>query len=82
MKDEEVQVLEKKATYFCKEYLPVHIKFKKDYWMRGYILETSADYFLLNEFKLGEKTIFYLELESIEPFKPKDEEVKDGTIQS
>lgn len=67
------QVIEKRVNYFFKNTLPVHLKFKKGYWLRGYILEVGADYFELNEFMKGQIPVFFAELESIDQFKEKRE---------
>ena len=58
----------KRAEYFFKDKLLVHIKTKKGGFYNGIIKEMSADFFILNERLLGEMPIFFLEIERIEPY--------------
>lgn len=68
------EILRKKVGVFFKQQIPIHIKFKKkSHWMRGYILELSADYFVLNEFIQGEQPVFFVECETIEPYQQRRE---------
>tara|TARA_R100001530_G_scaffold133097_1_gene106103 strand:- start:2417 stop:2638 length:222 start_codon:yes stop_codon:yes gene_type:complete len=66
MKNENEHILKKKVDYFCKNNSKVHIKFKKGYWKRGYIQETSSDFFILDETLEGKMPVFYIEILSIE----------------
>jgi len=72
MNQEQVQVLMKKADYFYKNSIPVHIKFKENYWKRGLITELSSDFFLLDERMEGKMPIFFLEIEDIREFKERE----------
>jgi len=85
----QAQLIEKKARYFYKNNLPVHINLKKkDYeeeptWENGWIEEEpSADFFILRLREEGKKkyngaetvAMFFLQIEDIEEFH----EANDG----
>lgn len=69
----DVEAIKQKANYFYKNSIPIHAKYKRGHWKRGYILSFSSDFFMLNEFHDGEMPIFFLELLDIEKYN----EVKD-----
>jgi len=70
MSNENVEFLKKQVNTFSKKVLPVHITFKDGYWKRGYIIEESSDFFMLNELKEGPMPVFYSEVEKITKFNP------------
>jgi len=75
--DVNVKALEQKATYFYKESIPIHVKFKRGFWKRGYILEVGSDFFMMKEFIEGEMPVFFLEIKDIEKFN-ENKEVKEN----
>lgn len=74
MNEEEKKINEKRAYYFYRENIPVHIRDKKNYQYNGFIVEFSADFFILNDRLIGEMPIFFQEIKKIERFKEKKEE--------
>lgn len=68
--NDDVKALQQKVDLFFKQGRAVHLKFKKGYWKNGHIIEnSSADFFMLNEFVEGERPVFYLELDDVSEFK-------------
>ena len=65
-----IEILKKRVEYFFKNQIPIHISLKTERWLNGIILEVSDEFFILKEFKEGEKPIFYIEIlpNGIEPF--------------
>lgn len=72
--EEQRQLLEhqKRALYFHKEKVDVHVKMKSNYFYNGTISEISeADFFILIDFKVGEIPIFFIDIERIERYVKK-----------
>ena len=69
-KKQMIEILKKRADYFCKNKISVHISLKTERWLNGYITETSDEFFMLKEFEEGEKPIFYIEIlpNGLEPY--------------
>ncbi len=65
-----IEILKKRADYFSRNSIPVHISLKTERWLNGNIIEVSDEFFILNEFEEGEKPIFYIEIlpNGLEPF--------------
>ncbi len=68
MKDEDLKILQGKIQYFYDSARPVHIKFKKGYWKNGNVIETSSDFFVIDEFLEGNLPVFFLEIENVEEY--------------
>jgi hypothetical protein len=64
MKDD---MIRKKVDYFFNLKSDVHILTTNNRFYNGTILKISADFILLNELKLGEMPVFFIEIVSIEP---------------
>jgi len=62
------ELMKRRADIFCKKQIPVHITKKDLGWLNGFIKEVGADFIILNEFKLGEMPVFFLEIKNIETF--------------
>lgn len=69
-KEVESQILfKKKIQYFFDKNIPIHLKFKLNYFKNGYVTEINNDFFILDDFRDGEIIVFFLELERIEEYK-------------
>lgn len=67
--------LKEKINYFKKNNSKIHIVLKNEQFYNGFIIEESADFFIMNDLKLGKTPIFYLEIKVIEPYKPKENHI-------
>lgn len=69
--DEFIEILRKKAAYFLRKKIPVHISLKNGRWLNGNIKEIKPDFLVLNEFKIGKQPVFFIEIfqNGIEEFK-------------
>ena len=72
----DIEFLQKKATEYFNRGIFVHIKTKKDSWYNGTILEVSADFILFLDRFDGQLPIFFLEIETLEPYNLKHGEWK------
>lgn len=65
MKEEE-KILKKKAEYFYKNKISVHVKKKNGYFHNGIILEHKSDLIILDDIKSGAMPIYLIEMVEIE----------------
>lgn len=56
------ETYETKARYFLENKAKVHIKVKSGLFYNGFILEVNSDFLMLDDHKLGETPIFFLEI--------------------
>ena len=54
-------------VFFDKE-IPVHIVTNSDSWINGFITEVGADFFMVNDRKMGEIPLFFLDIHILETF--------------
>ena len=66
--ENEKELISKKASYYFKEQTIVHIILENNRFYNGTIKYIGADFLLLNDRKLGEVCIFFIELKGIDPF--------------
>ena len=70
MNDEEMTKL--RIRYYFSNPKKLHITTKKGTFYNGTILQLeNEDYFIFNDFKLGEVPIFYVEIKRVEAYTPK-----------
>lgn len=67
MNDNEIK---KKADYFIRNFLPVHITKKNKEWYNGYIINLQDDFLMIDEYKKGALTVFLSDIIDIEQFEP------------
>lgn len=68
-KENENDLILKKADFYHKDKQVVHIVLKNGKFYNGGIIYVGADFLMLNDRKLGELPVFYLEIHDITPFK-------------
>jgi len=65
----EVEAMKQKVQFFFDRNLPIHIILNSRRFYNGKIIEKpSADFFLLEEFVLGEQPIFFIQIKEVEQF--------------
>ena len=70
--NDDVSNLTKKALYFMKEKITVHIKLKNNFFYNGLILEVAENEFLLLMDRVnGETPIFFSEMRAIDVWREK-----------
>lgn len=79
MNEQEVDTLKKQVQLFVERKIAVHIELNNDRFYNGIIGEINSDFFMLDDFKLGEMPIFYLQIKSIETFTTKSR-CEDGEV--
>lgn len=65
------ETIGKRIQYFFDNQKAIHCQTKGGRWYNGYILEVNADFFILNEFKVGELPVFFIEVEEVTQYVPK-----------
>ncbi len=66
--DNDNELILKKINYYYKEKKLIHIILKNNRFYNGLIKYVAADFLLLEDRKLGEVCVFFLELKGVEPF--------------
>lgn len=49
----------------------IHVKTKTGFF-NGFIVEIRAEFFLLDDFRVGELPVFFSQIERLEPFRSKE----------
>ena len=60
-----------KLKFYKDKYKPVHIELNNDQFYNGYVWDISSDFFLIDDFKIGETLVFFKEVKVIEPYAKK-----------
>ena len=71
----EVKLMRQKANHFFQQNKSIHIKYKKGFWKRGKILQILNDFFIIDEFMEGRKSVFFLEIYDIEEYHSNDQKI-------
>ena len=69
MEEQEIKVLKGKINYFHEKEIDIHIILNSGQFYNGSIIEESADFFILNDFKLGDVPVFYIEIRNVIPYR-------------
>lgn len=75
MKEDEIELetLKKQVQIFVERKIAIHIDLKNGRFYNGNINEVSADFFMLEDFKIGLTPIFYLQIKGVEAYVVKRE---------
>lgn len=65
----EHETIGKQALFYKDKYKEIHVSLKRGQFYNGFVLEVGADHLELNDRKLGQVIIFFIEIDKIEPFK-------------
>ena len=68
MDENEQELKSKKANYYLEEQKAVHIILENGRFFNGVIKSVGTDFLLIDDRKLGETCVFFIELKNIEPF--------------
>ena len=69
MSEQEKKVTQQRIHYFKEHGIEVHIILNSGAFYNGSIEEESADFFILNDFKLGDVPVFYIEIRNVIPYR-------------
>jgi len=69
-----IEVMKKKANYFYKKKIPIHVSLKTEKWLNGKIKEIGSDFFIIEDFVEGEYVVFLMEIlpNGLEKYKKKE----------
>ena len=76
--ENENEILQKKAKYFCDNNKVVHLVYKNGAWNNGTIKEVSSDFLVFIDREDGEMPVFFSELIYIQIYQEKTKEVSHG----
>lgn len=65
------ELIGKKLQLFLKESKALHVDLTNGRFYNGFIQEIAADFFILSDFRIGEVTVFFIEIDHLEPYMPK-----------
>lgn len=78
-RDEKLLLLQTKCKVFMELEQEIYVRTKSEEWFKGLVKWVGADFFVIRDRKLGDWSIFYLEVEKLEQNREVNkEEKKDG----
>ena len=64
-----VEALKKKVKFFYENHIPIHIILNSKRFYNGEVTQPpNADFFMLNDYVLGEQPIFFIQITEVEQF--------------
>ena len=67
------ELIKKRAQFFLDNNQPVHIQTNKITWYNGYITDVRSDFIMINDFKLGEMPVFFMEIVTVDKYTDNSE---------
>lgn len=64
----EMEEVKRKIQVFFDKDIPIHIVTKSDSWINGFITEVGAEFFMVNDRKMGNMPLFFSDIRILETF--------------